>query len=301
MVESPLVSICIPAYNEARFLGAALESALAQTAADFEVIVSDNCSTDDTPRIAQAFTARDARVRHERSTAHVGMTENFTRCLALARGEYVKFLCADDLLAPQCVERLLAVLRADASVVLAACARRLVDDTGTRFGIERYAARDWTGPGAKVAKRCFYLGNMIGEPTAVLLRRAQAGRGFDPEYLQLMDLEMWFRVLEQGRFAFVAEPLCSVRRHRGQATRASLVSGRVTRDKARLFRDYEGRPAMRGTPAERLLWDFRMAWSLQRETAAGVTAGDSDAVFFPVLAPLMRVGASLAWALRGNR
>jgi len=300
LATTPSVSICVPAYNQAHLLASALKSALAQTAPVLEILVSDNCSTDETQQVAQAFAQRDVRVRYERTATHLAMPENFTRCLELARGEYIKFLCADDMLEPNCVERLLTIVRGDETVSLAACARRLVDESGEPTGLLRFAKRDWSGPGADAARRCFYSGNLIGEPTAVMFRRSQATGGFNPEYFQLMDLEMWFRVLEQGRFAFLAEPLCSVRRHRGQATEGSLASGRVTRDKARLFRDYGAKHAMRGTVAQRLLWDFRMAWSQQRELGAGRAVGEVDAVFYPALAAPMRAGAGLAWALRGR-
>jgi glycosyltransferase involved in cell wall biosynthesis len=132
---SPKVTICIPAYNHGRFLRAALESAAAQTFADCEILVADNCSSDDTTEIVQEFSRRDARVRYEPALQHIGMAENFNRCLSLARGEYVKFLCADDLLEPRCVERLLALMEDGAT--LAASARTLFSDESPVVRIAR--------------------------------------------------------------------------------------------------------------------------------------------------------------------
>jgi len=287
------VSVCIPAYNHGRFLGAAIESALAQTYADIEVVVSDNRSTDDSAEVVAALAKKDARIRYDLAPQHVGMAGNFNRCLALARGEYVKFLCADDLLEPQCVARLLAAMQAHGAA-LAGCARTLVDESSDAvLRTARYAARDWAGPGNAAARRCFFLGNLIGEPTAVMFRR-DAREEFDPRYSQLVDLDLWLRLLERGRFAFVSAPLCRIRLHPGQATHESIASGRITGDKARLFRDYAGRPYMRGTAAQRLMWDFRMAWSLQREPGAPERGEPAGALFYPRLWRAMLAGAALA-------
>ena len=292
------VSICIPAYNHGRFLQAAIESARAQTFRDIEIVVSDNRSTDDTADVVAQQVREDSRVRYELAPQHVGMAENFSRCLALARGEYVKLLCADDLLEPACVEKLLGAL-SSAAAVLAGCARALLDDASGRVvGSARYARGDWSGPGEEAARRCFYYGNLIGEPTAVLFRRRDAAAGFDSRYSQLVDLDLWLRLLEHGRFAFVDEPLCRIRVHPAQVTRQSAASGRITGDKRQLFLDYARKPYMRGSAWQRLLWDFRMAWSLQREPAERRATLFDEALYFPRLWGAMRAGAALAWTLR---
>lgn len=294
MSAAPPVSVCVPVYNASRFLAAALESALAQSWSDVEVVVSDNRSTDDTREIVESFRRRDRRIRYHVAPASVDMPQNFNRCLALATGAYVKFLCADDLLEPRCIERLLAVMEADPRVVLAACARRIISESGSARRVAGYASGDWHGPGVEAARRCFFLGNRIGEPTAVMFRRADAGVGFDSAYPHLMDLDMWFRVLDKGHFAFVAEVLCAVREHRDQVTRRNLATGRVSLDKERLFQAYAASPHMRGSLVDRLLWDFRMAWSGQRERSVGHQPEPARALFFPRLRPVATGAARVA-------
>jgi glycosyltransferase involved in cell wall biosynthesis len=295
---APRVSVCVPAYNHGRFLKAAIESAAAQTWTDLEIVVSDNASTDDTREVVTRLAREDSRIRYQPAPQHVGMAENFNRCLALARGEYVKFLCADDLLERQCVEKLLAALETG-RVVLAGCARELLHDaSGAIVGVARYARRDWIGAGDQAARKCFYFGNLIGEPTAVMFRRKDAGEGFSRRYSQLVDLDLWLRLLEGGGFAFVAESLCKVRIHPGQATRDSAAAGRISSDKRQLFQDYAARPYMRGTQLQRLLWDFRMAWSMQREPAARRSSALDEALYYPRLRPAMLAGAALARRLR---
>lgn len=297
---APKVSICIPAYNHAEYLGPALESALAQTYSDLEIVVSDNQSNDNTGELVAGFGRRNDRIRYFRAPEHLSMQENFNQCLALARGRYIKFLCADDLLEPYCVERLLEPLEGDESVKLAACARRLFSDGSRNTRVARYATRRLVDTGEEAIRRCFFRGNLIGEPTAVMFRREDAGSGFNPRFSQLVDLELWFRILETGRFAFVPDVLCSIREHHGQTTRRSIASGAVTRDKELLHADFSGKPYLAGTLAERLLWDFRMAWSAQRERAAGYGGEPHRRCYYPVLRRPMRLTAAVAWRVAGR-
>lgn len=279
------VTICIPAYNAAAYLTAALESALAQTDAEAQVLVVDNASTDDTAEIALRFARLDSRVRLVVNDANLGMTGNFNRCLELAESTYVKFLCADDLLRPRCVERMRCVLERNPDVVLVGCARELISDTGEAMGRLNFASRDVRTPGRDTIRRCFFSGNDIGEPSAVMFRRADALRGFRAEYNQTVDLEMWFDLLEKGDFAFLAEPLCSIRVHAGQQTARNVQSGRVVADKQLLFREYAARPYLRSGLWNRLVWDGRMASSV---AGAGLARREIEAprvreVFFPRL------------------
>jgi glycosyltransferase involved in cell wall biosynthesis len=293
-----MVSICIPTYEHGAFIGQAIESALAQSHTDIEVVVSDNRSTDNTRDVVERLQRRDSRVRYEPVPEHLTMQENFNRCLALARGEYVKFLSADDLLEPGCVERLLGALQGRPNVKLAACARRTFGDGAVHTRVLRYAEGEVVCGGQAAIRKCFFLGNLIGEPTAVMFRHADAQRGFSPRYLQLVDLEMWFRLLENGEFAFVPEVLCGIREHDAQATRQSLASGRVSADKELLFAEFSGKPYLPGNLYERLLWDFRMAWSIERERAAGHLRAASNAVYFQSLRLPMTIGARIVSVVR---
>jgi glycosyltransferase involved in cell wall biosynthesis len=105
------VSICIPAYNAAPYLRQCLESALAQTFGDFEIILVDNASTDDTFAIANEYAHIDSRIRLYKNPRNLGFLRNFNRCLDLAGGEWLKFLCTDDWFQPTCIERFLAATR----------------------------------------------------------------------------------------------------------------------------------------------------------------------------------------------
>ena len=298
---TPRVSICIPAYNYGRYLAQAIASAQGQTLEDIEIIVSDNRSSDDSREIVAHLAAGDARIRYSRAAEHLPMHENFNRCLALARAPYIKYLCADDTLESRCVARMLERLEERAGATLVACTRRFFRDSGGTGGLRRYASTDVDVDGKDAIRRCYFYGNLIGEPTAVMFRAADAHPGFNARLPQLVDLEMWFRLLEKGRLVFIAEPLCGIRQHSMQATHKSTAAGRITADKAELYREFGGKPYVRGSLAERLLWDLRMAWSAQRERAAGYSGTPVEATYLPALRGPIRFAAAIAWRLGAGR
>jgi glycosyltransferase involved in cell wall biosynthesis len=115
----PRVTVGVPTYNRAGSLARAVESVLAQTHADLELVISDNASTDATPATCAAFAERDERVRVLRQPRNLGLTENFNRLLREAAGEMVMVLGDDDWLEPTYVEDCLAALDADPGLVLA--------------------------------------------------------------------------------------------------------------------------------------------------------------------------------------
>lgn len=104
-VTRPLVSVGLPVYNGGRYLSQALESIAGQTFADFEVIIGDNASTDDTEEICRRFARADDRVRYYRFGANAGAAANYNRVFHLARGKYLKWTAHDDVLGPAMLER----------------------------------------------------------------------------------------------------------------------------------------------------------------------------------------------------
>ncbi len=139
--QPPRVSIGLPVYNGENYLAEALESLLAQTFTDFEVIISDNGSTDATPAICQEFAARDPRVRIHRSDDNHGGTWNFNRVLDLARGEYFRWAAHDDVVAPRYLERCVDELDARPDAVLCHSAVEIIDGDGVNAG--RYEPPPW--------------------------------------------------------------------------------------------------------------------------------------------------------------
>jgi glycosyltransferase involved in cell wall biosynthesis len=130
---TPLVTIGVPTYNGGRFLEATLESLLAQTVDDIEIVISDNGSTDDTEAICRRYAARP-EVRYERSSTNRGAAWNYNRVLEVARGELFKWAADDDLCEPEFVEACVAELDRAPEAVLAWPRTRLVDEDDRPIG-----------------------------------------------------------------------------------------------------------------------------------------------------------------------
>ena len=212
----PLVSVCIPTYNYARFLGPAIESALSQTHAELEVVVLDDASTDHTPEVVERY-AGDARLRHERHDHNIGLFANFNRCLEVAKGEYVKVLCADDWLHERSIEDALEALAREPAAGMATSPAWHADADGRVIGRVRapFGTTPRAVPGTEAIRVHADWGNMAGMPSQVLLRREviEEVGGFEPEFAPASDLHLWLKVLARHDLAWVPEPRCSLRLH----------------------------------------------------------------------------------------
>jgi len=114
-------------FNGERFLSEALDSVLAQTFRDFELVISDNASTDRTEQICRSYASHDPRVQYYRSNINRGAAWNHNRVFELARGEYFKWWSHDDLCAPEFLERCVTVLDGDPGVVLCFARTQIID------------------------------------------------------------------------------------------------------------------------------------------------------------------------------
>ena len=238
MSARPLVSICVPAFNAARWIHGALESALAQTYEEFELVVSDNASTDETAEIARGF--GDPRVRVETAARTVGPVQNHNRAIRLSRGAFVKFLHADDLLRPQCLEEMVELALEDDRIGLVFAPRDVLLEQATdpewaelfARPHERFSRLERVNEGRDLFGQLLDAGfaeNWIGEPSAVLLRRSALERVglLNERTTQLADLELWGRIMVGHRVGFVDRVL-SVYRHHGASGTAE--NARVHRD-----------------------------------------------------------------------
>jgi glycosyltransferase involved in cell wall biosynthesis len=135
----PRVSIGLPVFNGETFLAEAIDSLLAQTYEDFELIVVDNASTDRTADICRAHAASDGRVRYIRNEINIGVNRNCSKAFQLSSGEYFKLAAADDVCHRELLARCVEVLDRDATVVLAYARTRFIDEKG--------APLDWSDPG----------------------------------------------------------------------------------------------------------------------------------------------------------
>src|SRR5512143_1505875 len=126
---APKVSVCMPNYNFAQYLPEAIESVLKQSYTNYEFIIIDNCSTDNSADIIKRYAESDSRIQFSVNKYNIGMVNNLNLCLKKAQGDYIKFLFSDDMLASdKAVERMVSILDSDQEIALVATSRYLIDD-----------------------------------------------------------------------------------------------------------------------------------------------------------------------------
>jgi len=128
--HKPRVSIGLPVYNGENYLEEAIDSILAQTYKDFELIISDNASTDRTPDICQAYANKDPRIRYYRNEKNIGAAVNFNRVFELSSSEYFKWAAHDDIIAPDYISECIEILDNDDSIVLCNSKAKFIDESG---------------------------------------------------------------------------------------------------------------------------------------------------------------------------
>ena len=249
----PKVSICIPTYNGEAFIEETIKSAIAQTYSNIELIISDDGSTDRTIAIAQTFqsqTTADFRIILHRN---YGLSQNWNFCISQATGEYIKFLFQDDLLEPECIEKMVALAQQNPEIGMVFSPRAITIAEDESHPILRKASqsikdlhKSWSNlksiqPGKELLADTNCLSNpinKIGEPSTVLIAaRVFAEIGlFDSGLSQYVDLDMWWRIMGNYHIGFVDEKLSSLRIHPEQQTWKNFAAGENHKDVVRFYK-----------------------------------------------------------------
>lgn len=224
----PQVSVLIPTYNRPHYFSEALQSALAQTYGNMEIIIGDDSTDDRTKEIVQPYLARDSRISYYRNRPKLGQFDNDLRLLSLAQGEYINFLMDDDRFHPQKVEKMMNyfLMDDDRQIKLVTSARQVIDGAGRvipRYSLstQRLFDRDMVVNGISFADFLLCsLTNFIGEPTTVLFRKADLHEPFGTfagrKSQCNVDVATWLNLLKNGNMVYIAHPLSSFRIHDGQ-------------------------------------------------------------------------------------
>ena len=219
----PRVSVCIPVYNGQDYIAEAIESVLTQTFHNYELIVCDNCSTDDTEKIVRGFD--DARIRYCRNETNLGLVGNANRCLELSEGEYICILHHDDAMLPENLKLKVKILDENPSVGFVHSNIYWVDEGGNVLSewLED-ARRDYIEEGKNVFLR--YMRRMsrgalifIGSVLARKECYVELG-GFREDLPHSNDNEMWLRLSLFYDVGCVGRPLVTWRQH-GTSTSSS--------------------------------------------------------------------------------
>lgn len=205
MTTPPRVSVVVPAYNNAAYIVETVDSILAQTYPDFELIVADHSSTDATPDLLARY-AGHPRVRLLTTEAGGGAERNWNRATEAATGELVKLVCGDDVIYPDCLADQVATFdRYGDALVMTSSARDIVDASGKPIvKAHGLAGLDGLVPGREAIRLAVRRGaNIFGEPFSVLLRRSVLDEvgNWQPGTDYMIDQATYSQVLLHGSFA----------------------------------------------------------------------------------------------------
>jgi glycosyltransferase involved in cell wall biosynthesis len=236
--KAPKVSILVPTFNRSKFLKKAIDSILAQSFLDFEIIVTDNCSTDDTPEMMGAY--NDPRVLYIRNSTNIGMSNNHNRALRIAVGEYLYLFSDDDIMLPNNLHLKVEILDSYPSVGLVhsninvinehdviIAAQHWLAETPRLAGIWQIVNSSPLMPRQKCLEILYDQWNFISMPS-VMLRKSIIDENqieFNNQLRVLLDWDMWVKASLFGDFYFLPQVLVSYRSHSGNGSH--LFSHRV--------------------------------------------------------------------------
>jgi len=236
-----LVSVCLPTYNGSRYIEQAIDSVLAQSHTDIELLISDDRSEDGTFDIVQRKARDNNKIICWQNEKRSGLFGNYNTCLRRTRGEAIKPFAQDDLLKPDAIERMARALTDNKGVNLV-CADR--DGGSDRYRAHAADALEETidagrSSGKQVILQCLRtFRNLIGEPVSVMFRTGKVTLLFDEQYASLGDLDLWLRLLECGDLYHLKEPLVTFRQHDESQTATLLKNMDWVLDFYRLSKQY---------------------------------------------------------------
>lgn len=213
-ISQPLVTVAIPMYNNARFITETITSVLSQTFTDFELLIYDDYSTDDSYDIAASFA--DARIKLFRNSDNLGPEGNWNKAISQVRGRYVKLVCGDDILFPECLEKQVTVFQdpQNRGVSLVSSQRTIIDPEGKTLIKKVNFVNGGRKGKVDVIRKMIRMGtNIIGEPVCGLYPAELISKtsGYSAIVPYTIDLDFWLQMLNHGDLYVIDEPLCAFR------------------------------------------------------------------------------------------
>ncbi len=275
----PKVSVSIPTYNGALYVEECLESAINQTFSDIEIVIVDDCSTDETIHVVEKFAKLDNRVKIFRNKVRFGLVENWNRSIQYSTGEWIKFLFQDDVLNEACIEKMLnaaGTTKMEVTGSFVVGERNFVIEKGVEGGLRHFyensvlTLKDVFGDKTSILPGEFSRAilekgagvNFVGEPTSVMMKREICFQYsfFNRNLIHLCDLEYWTRLGTNEGLVYTPEVLSDFRVHNRSASAYNHAHRRFQLeclDKIILLHDYLYHPYylnLRKTPdSERIL------------------------------------------------
>jgi len=242
--STPPITVIIPTYNGAPYLREAIESILGQTFTDFELIIIDDASSDNSVENGEAFAAKDSRIRVFRNERNLGFAANRNKAVSLARGRYIAWQDQDDISLPSRLKRQYAVLEYGEGVGMVGGAMEVFDESGST-GVRRYPVDD------EAIRKMIFRFSPIALPACMMRKTAllEVG-GYNEKWSPAGDLDMTFKIGVLHRLANIPVIVVRYRTHSDSATYRNLK--RIEKDSIRIRFNYAGCSAYRMTTQDHI-------------------------------------------------
>ncbi len=251
-MSTPSLSVILPIYNSQRYLELSIDSVLAQSFGDFELLIHDDCSSDRSVDIVEA--KKDPRIQLMRSSTNQGLFKSLNILARQARGELIRIWTHDDIMKPQCLETEQAFIRKHPGAAFYYCSYDIIDAEGKQ---SQKPPVDTTPPIISpqlAAQIMFYYGSIAGNISTVTIpRRILLEKGPFREDMRVAgDFELWARLSENSPVGFIHQPLIYLRSHAGQFSRWKGVGTDFLREEEEIYkRLFRRLPAQLQTHAKR--------------------------------------------------
>lgn len=213
-MQNPKISVCIPVFNGADFIKEAIDSVLQQDFNDYELLIIDNCSTDNTVEVIKAID--NSKIKLIQNTENIGLIPNWNKALENAKGDYIKILPADDFIYPGCLKIQSEVLDADINEEISlVCGRRsIINDKGKVLFVRGFTNEKTTVNGTDaINKNILSGGNIIGEGGAIMFRKNIIKKTgvFNSTIFYVLDLDLWYKILLHGNLCALPNTVSAFR------------------------------------------------------------------------------------------
>lgn len=236
MAAKPFISICIPVYNGARYLVECLDSCLQQSFTDYELIICDDGSSDESRSIIESYQKTHPTIHFFKNTVNLGLVGNWNRCLDLAKGDWIKFVFQDDFISKDCLEKFVSAIKNDTQLLVSKRTFLLPENASsesrayytetirtlknsTHHNGSQYSAALISNMAVKYPAM-----NFIAEPSHTLFRKSVLSElgYFTADLKQICDLEFFLRIASKYGLIYLDEALCTFRVHENSTTASNL-------------------------------------------------------------------------------
>ncbi|MES2515825.1 MAG: glycosyltransferase [Bacteroidota bacterium] len=237
-MSNPLVSICIPTYNGDKYLVECLDSCISQSFKDYEIIICDDGSSDNTISIIDAYTAKYSFISFYKGEQNLGLVGNWNKCLSLSSGKWIKFVFQDDYITIDCLQKFVSQIDDNAQLIV--CKRHFVLDGNASLDHVNYYTKvvrtlenttEFKGTDfspeliSKIAVENICM-NFIGEPSLIFFKKSiieELGH-FNASLKQICDLEFVLKIAGKYGLRYIPEQLCAFRIHNDSTTSSNVDS-----------------------------------------------------------------------------